>query len=239
MLRVRVIDMLVRLRFQGILRSHQNCLSIARRLFDLLAMYSLSLSILLCFLCSHTIAASDNPQQPKKDAPPILYTATVHQLPPSPTASSKPLATLIYHPLYPELSKVQSFAPPKNTTDPLATTQVAIYFPNNDPTSDRFRSSATATNGFYAPYKGRLRILVDPEDGTVLSASWRAWRPKDDGQQANRLGDFEIMTRKQAPPVVFDISTKEKSSAAQNRGQGAQQGAEGEEEVVEKTFFQK
>lgn len=193
-------------------------------------------------------------------APPSLFKATLHALPSSPIPSSpKPLAVLAYHPLHPHVSRLESFTPPANTTDTAALTQVAIYMPHGSKdaiTAGHLRTSATATNSFHTPYKGRFRITVNAE-GEVLSASWHAYLPKNaatkgvlngkgkDSEIASGRGDFDIMTVKPAPGVVFDVPTKGKSAVA---GIGAalgigeqtgQTGQEGEEEVVEKTFLQK
>lgn len=90
--------------------------------------------------------------------------------------------------------------------------------------------------------------MVEPATGEVLGASWRAWLPRDKGVEGvgkagketggNGRGDFDIVTVKKAPPVVFDKPAKGKGAAAP-AGQAAGAGVEGEEEVQEKTFLQK
>jgi len=208
------------------------------------------LSILLpsfSALLSLSSAASSPP------TPPSLYTATLHALPSSPTPSSpKPLAVLAYHPLHPHLSKLESFTPPKNTSDPEAIMQVAIYMPDGDAKSvkeGRVRTSATATNGFCAPYKGRFRITVNNE-GDVVGASWHAYLPTTSATKSASngkgktteatitRGDFDINTVKPAPGVVFDAPTKGKGLAAA-AGAALGGGTEGEEEPADKTFLQK
>ena len=76
-----------------------------------------------------------------------------------------------------------------------------------------------------------------------MAATWKAWRedgsgPKGSLKKPSTLGDFDVVTVKKAPPVVFDQPTKGKGGTSQGVAQGSTQG-EGEEEVVEKTFFQK
>ncbi len=56
---------------------------------------------------------------------------------------------------------------------------------------------------------------------------------------ANGRGDFDVVTVKKAPPVMFDKPIKGKGGAAAGVGQAAGTGVEGEEEVVEKTLLQK
>ncbi|KAK3171755.1 hypothetical protein OEA41_003839 [Lepraria neglecta] len=225
--------------------------------------FSLSL---LSLLSLPTAFAASSPQQA---SPATLYTATLHHLPSTPTdtisSSAKQLAVITYHPLYPHLSSLSSFTPPKNTTNTEDLTQVAIYLPNGDVKGERFRTSATATNGFYAPYKGRFRIVVEPLTGEVVGASWHAYLPKTSPSQpsgkenvkgngkagsgkekgvATMRGDFDIITVKRAPGVVFDKPAKGKGAATAGTGSGGGSGAgsagpEGEEEVAEKTFLQK
>jgi hypothetical protein len=163
-----------------------------------------------------------------------LYTATLHTHP-TPT----PLALLTYSPHHPSLSHLLSYTPPPNTTtDPTALTQIAIYFPNADPSSPHYRTSATSIRGFHAPYAGRFTIVVDPDDGGVVGASWRCWVDKGGRGSGNGKGDFDIVTVKRAPSVVFDKPGKEKGGLfASVVGKGAE--VEGEEEVVEKTLLQK
>lgn len=82
--------------------------------------------------------------------------------------------------------------------------------------------------------------MVDPDDGEVVGASWRSWMVKGDkGKEGkgNGRGDFDIITVKKAPVVVFDKPGKEKGGILASVGKGA--GVEGEEEVVEKTLLQK
>lgn len=91
--------------------------------------------------------------------------------------------------------------------------------------------------------------MVEPGTGEVVGASWRAWLPREKGSEGagkrgkeeksgNGRGDFDIVTVKKAPPVVFDKPAKGRGAAAPV-GQAAGAGVEGEEEVQEKTFLQK
>ena len=132
-------------------------------------------------------------------------------------------------------------------------TQVAIYMPSGSAdavAAGRLRTSATATNGFHAPYKGRFRITVNSE-GDVVGASWHSYLPiasqtkptsngkEKDEEATDGRGDFDVVTVKPAPGVVFDTPAKGKGAVA---GAGPAQGVgtDGEEEeVVEKTFLQK
>lgn len=202
---------------------------------------------LLALLPAPLLATTHHQQQQ-----PPLYTATLHHLPVLPTPSSKDLsphllAILTYHPLHPHLSTLTSFTPPpNNTADPLSLTQIAIYLApsSDDPASAPLRTSATATNGFYAPYKGRFRLMVQPETGDVVGASWSAWMPEGgDGNgkvKGKGRGDFDIVTVKKAPVVIFDKPVKGKGAATAAGGAGgAGAGTEGEGEEVEKTFLQK
>lgn len=79
--------------------------------------------------------------------------------------------------------------------------------------------------------------MVKPDDGEVVGASWRSWMSKGgkEGKEGNGKGrgDFDIITVKEAPAIVFDKAVKEKGAV------GASVSAEGEEEVVEKTLLQK
>ena len=211
----------------------------------------------IVILSLSTLAFAATPQQPS----PPLYTATLHQLPVSTSASTpKPLAVLSYNPTNPSLASLTSFTPPRNTSSEDDLTQIVTYLPNNDPKSQSYRSSATATYGFHAPYRGRFRIVVEPETGEIVGASWRAWMPgheersdakkhstgakakKATGNDSERStaggrGDFDVVTVKRPPPIVFDKPSKGgRGGAAQG---AAQPGVEGEEEVQEKTFFQK
>ena len=74
-----------------------------------------------------------------------------------------------------------------------------------------------------------------------MAASWHAWlaKPNSDGQNNNKKpggrGDFDILTIKQQPPIIFDKPAKGKGGATA-AGAGA---VEGEGEVEEKTFLQK
>lgn len=106
---------------------------------------------------------------------------------------------------------------------------------------------------------------MEPLTGEVVSASWHAYLPKPSPSQsggkenvkgngkagsgkekrvASMRGDFDIITVKQAPSVVFDKPAKGKGTATTGTGSGGgsgagSAGAEGEEEVTEKTFLQK
>lgn len=104
----------------------------------------------------------------------------------------------------------------------------------------------TATCGFHAPYRGRFRVVLDRE-GEVVGASWHSYlargglppsaagKGKGKGQSVEGgKGDFDVLTTKPAPSVVFEKAAKGKTGA----GAGVV-GQEGEEEEVEKTFFQK
>ena len=213
--------------------------------------------IALLSMCNFILAASSQ-------ASSTLYTATLYHVPVSTSTSTpKPLAVLSYNPTNPSLASLISFTPPRNSTSEDDLTQIVTFLPNNDPKSDRFRSSLTATYGFHPPYKGRFRIVVEPETGHIVGASWKARLPGiaereeakrskatkvskggklkaagEDGAKrtANGNGDFDVVTVKKPPPVVFDKPAKGKGGATQGTGQV---GAEGEEEVQEKTFFQK
>ena len=89
-----------------------------------------------------------------------------------------------------------------------------------------------------------------------MAASYHAWLPKtvsnknnktplkktdgnanNNNKQLGGKGDFDILTIKQPPPVVFDRPGKAKGGAA-GAGAGGVVG-EGEGEVEEKTFLQK
>lgn len=81
---------------------------------------------------------------------------------------------------------------------------------------------------------------MDPDDGEVVGASWRCWVDKGGSGQGSGSGkgDFDIVTVKRAPSVVFDKPGKEKGGLfAGVVGKVAE--VEGEEEVVEKTLLQK
>lgn len=189
-------------------------------------------ALLVC-LPTLTLTASPPPQPP-------LYTATLYHLPTTTPSTPHPLVTLLYNPSHPTLSRLKSLTPPPNSTaDPDALTQIALYLPNADPRSEHYRSSAASIRGFHAPYKGRFRIVVDPEDGEVVGASWVAWMPRggegEGGREGSGRGDFDVVTVKKAPSVVFDKPVKGKGGAAA----GAAPVVEGEEEVVEKTLLQK
>ena len=106
---------------------------------------------------------------------------------------------------------------------------------------------------------------MEPLTGEVVGASWHASLPKTSPSQpsgkenvkgngkagsgkekgvASMRGDFDIITVKQAPGVVFDKPAKGKGAATAGTGSGGGSGAgsagpEGEEEVAEKTFLQK
>ena len=116
-------------------------------------------------------------------------------------------------------------------------TQVISYLPNGK----EWRSSVTATVGFHAPARGRFRLVVSKE-GEVLGASWKSWLPRDGNaaesserkDRRKERGEFDLVMQKRPAGVVFD---KPKTNA---RPAGAGAGVEGgEEEVVEKTMFQK
>lgn len=79
---------------------------------------------------------------------------------------------------------------------------------------------------------------MDAEDGEVVGASWVAWMPRggEGGREGGARGEFDVVTVKKAPSVVFDRPVKGKGGAAA----GAAPVVEGEEEeVVEKTLLQK
>ena len=71
--------------------------------------------------------------------------------------------------------------------------------------------------------------------GEVVGASWRAWCGPGGGEGAGR-GDFDIVSVKAAPGVVFEKGGKGKGGAG---GLGAGKEGEGEGEEVEKTMLQK
>ena len=199
-------------------------------------MYSIHLSTLSCVF---TLAFASSPSAHSQQQQEPLHTATLYHLPPTLSASPTSLATLHYNPTDPSLSRLSSFTPPKNSSNnPRSVTQVGLYTSSNkDP--EHLRTSATATNSFHAPYTGRFRIVVDPSNGVLVGASWRAWR--DDGKGRDNWegkGDFDVVTVKKAPGIVFDkpVQGKAGGGAGQGTGQGQM---EGEEEVVEKTFLQK
>lgn len=81
--------------------------------------------------------------------------------------------------------------------------------------------------------------------GEVVGASWRSYLPtrsvvggKGGGGEGGR-GDFDVLTMKTAPAVVWDNAAKGKGGAM-GAGPGAgMAGKEGEEEVVEKSLLQK
>ena len=194
-------------------------------------LFALSFIFIVAFASSPSVQS----QQQQK----ALHTATLYHLPPALSASPTSLATLHYNPTDPSLSRLSSLTPPKNSTsNPRSVTQIGFYTSSNkDP--EHLRTSATATNSFHAPYTGRFRIVVDPSSGALVGASWKAWR--DDGKGKNGCvgkGDFDVVTVKNAPGIVFDKPVKGKAGggAGQSAGQGQ---IEGEEEVVEKTFLQK
>ncbi len=84
----------------------------------------------------------------------------------------------------------------------------------------------------------------------MVGASWRAClsgrsaaggkKGKGNGK-GKGVGDFDILTTKAAPRVVFDKAAKGKGKGAVAGAGGGMAGAgmEGEEEVVEKTMLQK
>ncbi|CAF9933715.1 hypothetical protein IMSHALPRED_009448 [Imshaugia aleurites] len=200
----------------------------------------LPLLLFLSLLSLPTALTTTTPPSP----PSPLHTATLYHLPstPSPTPSTPhPLAILTYSPQTLHLSVLKSFTPPPNTSDTHALTSVAVY-PNNGVGGHRYSSSVTATYAFHAPCKGRFRVVLDA-NGDVVGASWRAYLLKGEGkgegesESESERGDFDILTTKPAPAVVFDKPVKGKGGAA---GAGAgMAGSEGEEEVVEKTLLQK
>ena len=92
--------------------------------------------------------------------------------------------------------------------------------------------------------------MVLDTNGEVVAASWRAFLPKGSAAAAAGVGgkrkgasggddgrgDFDVLTAKAPPGVVFDRPAKGKGAAAG----AAVAGTEGEgEEVVEKTMLQK
>lgn len=93
--------------------------------------------------------------------------------------------------------------------------------------------------------------MVLDREGEVVGASWHAYlarvsppsaagkgegKGKGKGQSLeDGKGDFDVLTTKPAPSVVFEKAAKGKTGA----GKGAGQDGEEEEEVVEKTFLQK
>ncbi|KAL9066823.1 MAG: hypothetical protein Q9161_007329 [Pseudevernia consocians] len=164
---------------------------------------------------------------------------------------------LTYSPLHPHLSTLKSFTPPSNnTSDPDALTSVVVYL-DGQTSGPGYRSSVTATRGFHAPYTGRFRVVLDA-NGEVAAASWHSHlaqssaaaagkgkgkgkRKGESGSAENRRGDFDVRRTKAAPSVVFDKAVKGTGGGATGAGTGAgtAAGTEGEEEVVEKTLFQK
>lgn len=88
--------------------------------------------------------------------------------------------------------------------------------------------------------------MVLDREGEVVGASWHSYLVRSStsagngmGKGVNGRGDFDILTTKPAPKVVFDKPAKGKGRAT-GAGPGVgTAGQEGEEEVVEKTLLQK
>ena len=101
----------------------------------------------------------------------------------------------------------------------------------------------TATCGFHAPYRGRVRVVLGTR-GEVVGASWHSYFSEGSvalgkGGGERGRGDFDVLTTKAAPAVVFDKSAKGKGGGATGAGAGAGVAGQDEEEVVEKTLLQK
>lgn len=89
--------------------------------------------------------------------------------------------------------------------------------------------------------------MVLDREGEVVGASWHAYLPRGSPPSAvgkgkgkgkeqsveDGEGEFDVLTTKPAPSVVFEKAAKGKTGAGTGAGQ------EGEEEVAEKTFLQK
>lgn len=91
-------------------------------------------------------------------------------------------------------------------------------------------------------------MLLDGK-GEVVGASWHAYLPaggkgkkNEGGRMEDGRGDFDILTTKPAPRVVFEKAAKGKVGGA-TVGAGAGKGMGGKEgegeEVVEKSLLQK
>ncbi|KAL9600476.1 MAG: hypothetical protein Q9179_003199, partial [Wetmoreana sp. 5 TL-2023] len=123
------------------------------------------------------------------------------------------------------------------------------------------RTSAALTESFYAPFRGRLRVVVSHEEGAVLGVSWRAWVPSSSASssvstgekeeeemakggryQEGGKGDFDMVVQQRVPRVWVDKAPakggKSKGAAAGTGEKGKGDG-EGEEEAEERTFLQK
>ena len=91
--------------------------------------------------------------------------------------------------------------------------------------------------------------MVLDREGEVVGASWHAFglqslgvaggkgKKRESGE--NGKGDFDILTTKAAPSVVFDKPAQGKKGATGAGAGAGMAGPEGEKDVVEKTFFQK
>ncbi len=94
--------------------------------------------------------------------------------------------------------------------------------------------------------------------GEAVAASYHAWLPKSKSRASNGKtslkatdendygdnksggkGDFDILTIKQPPPVIFDKPVKGKGKGGAAGAGAGGVGGEGEGEVEEKTFLQK
>ena len=222
------------------------------------------LPLLLCSFFLPSIRAAI--QQPPLSTL-ILYHSAPTPLPvsnsPSPPTNLKTLAILAYLPSRPYLSTLQSFSPPANTSNSLSSlskdslTQIITYHPSNNNKNDdsqraAYRSTSTTTSSFHAPAQGRFRLTVAP-DGSVVSASWRSWLPKDSASSSQTqrkegniegVGDFDLITLAPPPTPIFDRPAPKTQGAggsgAGGGGNGAGGDGEGEGEVQEeKTIFQR
>lgn len=192
------------------------------------------------YLLSLTSAfSSTTPSSSSSPPPPTVYTATIHHLLPS-SNPPLPLASLSYHPAYPEQATLLSFTPPppplraapNSEANSTELTRVAVAIGDSEEEA-RYRTTLTSLASFHPPYKGRFRLAVT-RSGEVLGVSWHATATTTTIGAAGagnrgRKGQFDLLVEKQGPRPVLEKFIVKGQPTVNEEG----------EDVVEKTLFQK